>query len=688
MAHPVLWGGYLVVLIAAPAFGAWGWNDGMRISAEGSGPPAASDPAQIPVDRVDIPAESQGIDVSVDNRGRPQRRIVISGVVAFHDGTPASGIPLIWIGIADSAGIDMATSTGQDGSFSLVAPRGWQGIAASDANHRLEPAARLVQAFGLNRLTLDYIVFRNYFVHSSGPGNAGSGSFGSPFTIIQHAASRARAGDTIYLRHGDYDLRGDEGYDHDVIYFSHSGAVGRPITVQAYPGERVTLVTAESKPVFDFSSVWGHDTAGFGHYVFRNLKIVGGRYGWMIRPPLPLDWQPGIDPLSELLVGQLHDILIEDCEVDGAGTVESAIYIRNAGVRNLAVRRCNFHHTIGTEGTVDVGEWADAEPGHLIPQSASRSLLFEDCDFHHALHQQSNGIVTQPCVHDVTFRRCRAWNNGKYGFACKGSGGFRFDRCAAWGNDSSQMYCRGFGGDDSTPRPFVLNDFLITNSVFVAPADQRGGAALNWRENTDLRVIQCTIVGLRNAAYGQAGGYSFLLGSQHNIPSSAFLQNCIVAGFTDSTAIRLSVSNGKPYLTNTRYEAANNLHFAQASTKFKYQARNWQTLAPWQTYWTAGEPNGDDALNGPTATFADATSLFADPAFVSLNPAATPLRKLWADDLFDPINACDIHLAPNSAAVDLGENLSPLGIPELAVDYFGTLRPTTGPWTVGALQAD
>lgn len=498
-----------------------------------------------------------------------------------------------------------------------------------------------------------------------------------PFRTPQRAAGMAQPGARIVLRGGYYDI------GQSMIAFARSGEPDAPITFTGMPGEMVELRAAGSKPVFDFSTAWGNNTAGFGWFIFRNFKISGGRYGWWISPPYPADWNPAQHSLDALLVDQIHDITIEDVEVDGNGTVESAIYVRNAGVRNLVVRRCRFHHTVGTEGTVDIGEWKDVHPAHAIPRSCSRNLVFEDCEFYETQHQQANGVVTQPCVHNVTFVRCRAFNNGKYGFACKGSGEFRLNRCAAWGNSSSQMYCRGFGGDSGEPRPPYLNAFLITNSIFIAPADQRGGSALNWRENTNLNLYNCTIVGLRDGSYGEGGGYSFLTGNDPAISSTADVRNCIIVGFTNSNAMRFASSSKLPYLQNVRYIGDDNLFYAD-STPFKYMARNWQQLSQWQEYWATGEPNGDDGLNGPRATFADAHSIFANPLFVGMLPQAAPRVREWMPDLFDPLNAADVRLLPNSPAIGRGQNMS--HVPELRTDYLGNSRPSTGAWTLGAVQ--
>jgi hypothetical protein len=494
-----------------------------------------------------------------------------------------------------------------------------------------------------------------------------------PFRTIQKAARVAEAGATIYIRGGIHDLAGQ------IIAFTHSGEPGAPITLAGMPGEQVEIRSSGSKPIFDFSTVYDNQTAGFGWYVFRNFKLSGGRYGWWISPPFPANWDPAQHSLDALLVDQIHDITIEDVEVDGNGKLETAIYVRNGGIRNLTVRRCRFHHTIGTEGTVDIGEWRDEHPAHAIPKSASHNLRFEDCDFYNAVHQQANGIVTQPCVYDVTFVRCRAFNNGKYGFACKGSDNFRLDRCMAWGNDSTQMYCRGFGGDSGAERDAFPSRFLITNSIFIAPADQRGGSAVNWRENTNLSMYNCTIIGLRDGSYGESGGYAFLCGNAHAIPCKADIRNCIIAGYTSANSMRMMDSDPTGFLLNTRYEADNNLFLGS----FRYMTASWATLDKWQQFWAMGAPNGDDGLNGPKATFADTHSRQGDPQFVRMNPAQAPLRKAWSANPWDSV---DLHVRSVSPAVNGGQNLSDLNIPELMTDYEGKPRPQNGAWTIGAMQ--
>ncbi len=78
---------------------------------------------------------------------------------------------------------------------------------------------------------------RGFFVSPKGS-SRGDGSISKPWdlkTALDHP-SKVKPGDTIWLRGGTY---GDGG--HTIFNSKLEGAAGNPITVRAYPGERVTI---------------------------------------------------------------------------------------------------------------------------------------------------------------------------------------------------------------------------------------------------------------------------------------------------------------------------------------------------------------------------------------------------------------------------------------------------------------
>ena len=74
----------------------------------------------------------------------------------------------------------------------------------------------------------------SYYVSPSGS-DAAPGTQTQPFATVAFAAARLQAGDTLYLRAGDY---------HETVSLRQSGTAAAPITIQAYPGECPTLIGA------------------------------------------------------------------------------------------------------------------------------------------------------------------------------------------------------------------------------------------------------------------------------------------------------------------------------------------------------------------------------------------------------------------------------------------------------------
>ncbi len=77
-------------------------------------------------------------------------------------------------------------------------------------------------------------VATSYYVSPAG-NDAWPGTQTQSFATIQFAAGRLMAGDTLYIRAGDY---------HETVSLGRSGTAAAPIAIQAYPGECPTLIGA------------------------------------------------------------------------------------------------------------------------------------------------------------------------------------------------------------------------------------------------------------------------------------------------------------------------------------------------------------------------------------------------------------------------------------------------------------
>ena len=90
----------------------------------------------------------------------------------------------------------------------------------------------LVARFILGALPLPAVHAADYFSRATGS-DLHTGTVGEPFATIQKGIDQLQAGDTLHLREGSY-------HEQFRIVSLH-GRKGKPITVKAYEGERVTL---------------------------------------------------------------------------------------------------------------------------------------------------------------------------------------------------------------------------------------------------------------------------------------------------------------------------------------------------------------------------------------------------------------------------------------------------------------
>lgn len=491
------------------------------------------------------------------------------------------------------------------------------------------------------------------------------GTEAMPMRTIARAAQIARPGDTIVLTAGTY--------KESDIRFTHSGRPDAPITVEGRKGDDVVLTTGSTaRWIFDFTPKSPHARPDHGHYVFRNFRAHGAAHVWRFAFP----GHPGTP--------KPHHITIEDVEAWDCASVVAA---RHGGVAHITIRRCDFHGCNGTEGALDFSNNVDDLD---TPRSASHDILIEDCLLHdNTAKNKINGMVTQGGVYNVTIRRTRCWNNANYGFALKGSGNFVLDRCVSYGNSSAQYYLRGMVFDDPPGRRTnAMNNHLLTNCIGIGPRNGGSGVVI-WRENTNIRLLNCTILAMRDETQTKSGG-PFGNG-ERNIPPymacTAEFRNCVIATL-DGGVMWMLQQNGAPYLQNRSFYGDHNLYFSfgdPGATLFRYQDRRWRDVKDWSEYWSRGEPGGDDELNGPKATGADSHSLLADPMFarIETNRQKVPLAREWPADFRAIIDLTPRDESPLRGA---GENLSQLGVRELLTDYAGRDRPKEGEWTIGALE--
>ena len=114
-----------------------------------------------------------------------------------------------------------------------------------------------------------------YYVDAKSGRDSNPGSEDRPWSTINHSLNQLQAGDTLYLRAGSY---------FENVYCAVAGTEDKPITIRAYPGERVLIDGGTPEFQAAPETAWRplNDGAG-GEYIstrtFKNIRDVVGLFG-------------------------------------------------------------------------------------------------------------------------------------------------------------------------------------------------------------------------------------------------------------------------------------------------------------------------------------------------------------------------------------------------------------------------
>ena len=114
-----------------------------------------------------------------------------------------------------------------------------------------------------------------YFVDADNGADDQPGSEDSPWATINHAMKQLEAGDTLYLREGSY---------FENVYCAVAGTEEQPITIRAYPGERVVIDGGMAEFQLEPSTAWqpapnGEKDEYISTQTFRNIRDIVGLFG-------------------------------------------------------------------------------------------------------------------------------------------------------------------------------------------------------------------------------------------------------------------------------------------------------------------------------------------------------------------------------------------------------------------------
>ncbi|MCE5229061.1 DNRLRE domain-containing protein [bacterium] len=104
-----------------------------------------------------------------------------------------------------------------------------------------------------------------YVSTASGASNSNTGTQDKPWRTITYAASKAVAGDTVYIKAGNY--------GNETVVVKNSGSSGKPITFEGYGGT-VLLGTLPNPRTTPASTFYGFYMSGKNYITLRNLNFT------------------------------------------------------------------------------------------------------------------------------------------------------------------------------------------------------------------------------------------------------------------------------------------------------------------------------------------------------------------------------------------------------------------------------
>ncbi len=249
-------------------------------------------------------------------------------------------------------------------------------------------------------IILNTAVFSQIYVAPDGNDTTNTGTIDSPYWSVQKAQSVASAGDTVYIRGGEYKITesgisNDDGTFASVTYLNKSGKAGNLINYFAYPGE---------KPVFNLTAVKP-----------SGRRVVGFRIA-----------------CSYI---HLKGIEITGVQVTITTHTESYCIYSNGNYNNNIFEQISMHDNVGTG----------------LRYYKGGGNLFLNCDSYrnwdnvseNKLGGNTDGFGCHPNTSGTgnVFRGCRAWFNSDDGFDIIRSGAaVVFDSCWSFYNGYSTSF--------------------------------------------------------------------------------------------------------------------------------------------------------------------------------------------------------------------------------------------------------
>ena len=479
----------------------------------------------------------------------------------------------------------------------------------------------------------------NTYYVAPGGSDAGAGSIGDPWKTIQHAADRAAAGDTVYVRQGVYN---------EHVTFKKSGSAGRFITFAGYPGETATLDgTGLDIP----ENMWGLFTFQDASYVIAEGFELRN-YTTSSTQDVPIGiFVFGAGSNVQLINNNVHDITTTaqttplKCNSNAFGITVYGTKAPDA-IDGLAVSGNEVWHlktgcseTLSLDGNVT--NWAVVSNRvHDDDNIAIGAIGFERVSKDPAYDQARDGVIRGNTVYNIT-----SYGNPDYGKQYAADGVY-VDGGTNIVIEQNLIHHVDLGIELASEHKDHVSSFVTARNNLVYDGNSAGisiGGYASGRGGTD----HCTIVGntLYNNDTQNTGSGEFQI--QFHATSNIFENNIVYAGAQGLMVNDFTTSSPDPALLDY------NLYFSSVGAN--------NAVFNWQKH----KYKGYEAYRTATGLDADSPA-FSDPQFVSLG---------------DPPNLDIAASSPvRNAGVVLGSAVAGM------FDFPGYKRVVVGQTNIGAYQ--
>jgi hypothetical protein len=283
---------------------------------------------------------------------------------------------------------------------------------------------------------------KTYYVSPNGSDSSGDGSISKPYYSLETAWSHVSAGDTIYMRGGNY------RYTDTINLEGRSGTSSNYINIWNYPGE---------KPIINYSGVaftrqcFGIFLRNANYLHFKGIRVTSIAQAY--------DGSSHYNQYGLMLWENVNNCIFEQMETDhiGGWGVVIGNQLGGIGCSNNLFLNCDSYHN-ADPGSEDNYAYGGAD-GFETGSDTSTNNVFRGC---RAWGNSDDGWDLRQAAGLYTLENCWAFHNG-----------YREDQITPGGDgEGFKLGSSFFGGDQPAIKRIVKNSLSFENQAGIEAVNE------------------------------------------------------------------------------------------------------------------------------------------------------------------------------------------------------------------------